>query len=112
MAFHGMIGLVLSVLPGLAVNFAPGSSLQGDMPADVFWLLSVELQSPQHMLPHLWRMPQWLAWGCYLVLATLALIGPPRSSRRTDARLNSAELNSSRPWPAARLRLVAVLASS
>ena len=72
----GLLGLVLAVLPGLAVNLAPGSSLQGNMPADVFWLLSVELQSPQHMLPHLWRMPQWLAWGCYLVLAALALCGP------------------------------------
>ena len=61
------------MLPGLALNLAPGSSFQGKMPPDVFWLLSVELQGPQHMLPHLWRMPQWLAWGCYFVLAALAL---------------------------------------
>ena len=77
-AVRGLLGLALAVLPGLAVNLAPGSSLQGNMPADVFWLLSVELQSPQHMLPHLWRMPQWLAWGCYLVLAALRDRWPAR----------------------------------
>ncbi len=65
--------LALAVAPGLLINLGPGRSLQADMPADVFWLLSVELQSPQHMLPHLWRMPQWLAAGAYLVLALLAL---------------------------------------
>ena len=82
-AVRGIVGLILAVLPGLAVNVAPGSSLQGTMPADVFWLLSVELQSPQHMLPHLWRMPQWLAWCCYLILGALAL---ERPSARVENR--------------------------
>ena len=45
------------------------------MPAHDFWLLTAELQSPQHMLPHLWRMPQWLAWTCYLALAALVMAG-------------------------------------
>ena len=86
-ALRGVIAVGLSVLPGLALNLAPGGSLlQGLPPAD-FWTLAVELQSPQHMLPHLWRMPQWLAWGAYLVLAALA---PGR-------------------WTPARVRLVAML---
>src|SRR5208282_2404332 len=73
LALRGVIATGLSVLPGLVLNLAPGASLlQGLPPAD-FWTLAVELQSPQHMLPHLWRMPQWLAWGAYLVLAVLAL---------------------------------------
>jgi len=73
LALRGVIAASLSVLPGLALNLAPGGSLlQGLPPAD-FWTLAVELQSPQHMLPHLWRMPQWLAWGAYLVLAVQAL---------------------------------------
>ena len=63
------VALTLAVLPGLAINLPRETSLSGDLPGDVFWLLSVELQSPQHMLPHLWRMPQWLSWSCYLVLA-------------------------------------------
>jgi hypothetical protein len=71
----GVMGLAVAVIPGLAVNLAPGSSLLGDMPAHDFWLLTAELQSPQHMLPHLWRMPQWLAWACYLALAALAMAG-------------------------------------
>ncbi len=71
-AARGVARLVAAVLPGLAVNLASGSSVTSDMPADVFWLLSVELQSPQHMLPHLWRMPQWLAWSSYIALAGLA----------------------------------------
>ena len=50
-----------------------------------FWLLSVELQSPQHMLPHLWRMPQWLAWGCYLVLAALAILDRPAAAEADPA---------------------------
>ena len=63
----------LSVLPGVWLNLAPGGSLTEGLPPGDFWTLTVELQSPQHMLPHLWRMPQWLAWGAYLVLAAQAL---------------------------------------
>ena len=110
-ALRGLGGLVLAVVPGVAVNIALGSSLQGMMPTDVFWLLSVELQSPQHMLPHLWRMPQWLAWGCYLILAALTL-GGRRPGRPADAHGGSATIGSPVSWPAARLRLIAVLAVS
>jgi hypothetical protein len=103
-AVRGIVGMIVAVLPGLAVNLGPGSSLQGNMPSDVFWLLSVELQSPQHMLPHLWRMPQWLAWGCYLALSALAMTGwrPSRESESGEIKLSSR-------WPAARFRLVAVV---
>ena len=83
--FAGVSALVVAVLPGLAVNVAPGSSLQGNMPADVFWLLSVELQGPQHMLPHLWRMPQWLAWGCYLAAGRARAYRPATSRGAADA---------------------------
>jgi hypothetical protein len=108
-ALRGTLGMGIAVLPGLAVNILPGSSLQGNMPAGAFWLLSVELQGPQHMLPHLWRMPQWLAWGCYLVLAALALSGL-RSARSTDIPEGPSAGDLTTPWPAARLRLLAMLA--
>jgi hypothetical protein len=72
-ALRGVIALAFAVMPGLAINLPRGTPLVGDLPGDVFWLLSVELQSPQHMLPHLWRMPQWLSWGCYIILAAVQL---------------------------------------
>ena len=55
-------------------------------------------------------MPQWLAWGCYLVLAALALAGRrPIAATPNRTRLGC-EQSALSPWPAARLRLVAVLA--
>lgn len=107
-AIRGIIGLVVAVLPGLAVNFASGRSVQSDMPADVFWLLAVELQGPQHMLPHLWRMPQWLAWSSYIALAGLACATrwadqqPGRKAKTDDARCSAI-------WPPSRLRSVIAL---
>jgi hypothetical protein len=108
-ATRRIAGLVCAVIPGVLVNLAPGSSLEGNMPADVFWLLSVELQSPQHMLPHLWRMPQWLGWCGYLMLAALTLAGQ-RRSQGTARELSSVGIGPSSPVPAARLRLASVLA--
>jgi hypothetical protein len=104
MATLGTAGLAVAVVPGVLLNLAPGGSLVGGMPHDSFWLLSVELQSPQHMLPHMWRMPQWLAYGSYLALAGLALV-----ERRgaTAAGCNESPRAEDPPlWPAARARLV------
>jgi hypothetical protein len=123
-AIWGSVGLMAAVLPGLAVNFAQSSSVTSDIPADTFWLLSVELQSPQHMLPHLWRMPQWLAWSSYMALAGLACASA-KWDRRIHCRLSLREraflilpqrerqpsdVDSQAPWPAARFRLVIALA--
>jgi hypothetical protein len=72
--------LGLAVVPGLLLNAGrPGALLNGLSPDD-YWTLAVELQSPQHMLPHLWWMQQWLAFGSYLVLAGISLI----EMRRTN----------------------------
>jgi hypothetical protein len=73
LACRGIILAILSVLPSLAINHALDRSLFQGLSKTDFWILAVELQSPQHLLPHLWRMPQWLAWGAYFVLAALAL---------------------------------------
>ena len=80
LAVRGVAVAGLAVLPGLMLNLDAGGSLQQGLSAEDFWTLSVELQNPQHMLPHLWRMPQWLAWGAYLVLAALAVIRSPSPS--------------------------------
>jgi hypothetical protein len=110
-AASGTVGLVVAVLPGLALNLGPGPSLAGDMPEGLFRLLSAELQSPQHMLPHLWRMPQWLSWGSYLALAAFALLGAVRT-RPAGALLEPGRAGAAAPgaWPPARTRLVAVCA--
>jgi hypothetical protein len=72
-ALRGMASAALGVIPGLVLNLKSGHLLLEGLPPGDFWTLAVELQGPQHMLPHLWRQPQWLAWGCYLVLAGLSL---------------------------------------
>jgi hypothetical protein len=108
-AIWGMIGVVVAVLPGLGVNFAGGALVTRDMPADTFWRLSVELQSPQHMLPHLWRMPQWLAWSSYIVLAGLTCTaGYGAATRGRGFATGGADR--SLPCPPARLRLMIALA--
>ena len=77
--FWGVIALGAALLPGIAVNLGqPGRLLEG-LPVEEFRRLSVELQSPQHMLPHLWRTPQWLAWFCFPALAGLALLTADRA---------------------------------
>ncbi len=66
----GALGLALS--PGLFMNLGEQGRIFEGLPAEEFRLLSLEVQGPQHMLPHLWRFPQWLAWGCFPLLAALS----------------------------------------
>jgi hypothetical protein len=95
----------IAVIPGLALNLEPGGSLLGGLPSSDLWTLAVELQSPQHMLPTLWRTPQWLAWACYLALAALAL-GP-----RTKGRTEESDPETKRTgWHVTRIRLLLLLA--
>jgi hypothetical protein len=109
-ALLSLAALGLAVLPGLAVNRPRGATLLGGLSRDEFWLLSVELQNPQHMLPHLWRMPQWLSWACYVVLAALQLAGwgVGEVSRTSRAATGAAGANAS--WPPPRCRLAILLA--
>jgi len=92
----------LAVVPALILNLWPFTSIREGLSPEKFWLLTVELQSPQHMLPHLWRMPQWLAAGAYLALAVVVLWD---SRRRGDA-------DAGPPGDGARSRLVLMLAVS
>ena len=93
----GLALLGLALAPGLALTLGQGDRLFRGLPPEEFRLLSVEIQGPQHLLPHLWRLPQWLAWGCYPVLACLALGRVGQGGER-------------RPWPAARVRLALMMA--
>ncbi len=87
--------LGLALVPGLSLNMQESRLLLEGLSPSEIRLLSAQLQSPQHMLPHLWRLPQWLAWGCYPILALCAL-RPLRS-------------NDSSSIPVARKQLLVVL---
>ncbi len=88
-----VLGLALALAPGLALNAGQGGALFRGRPVEEFRQLAVLVQMPQHMLPSTWRISQWVAWGCYPVLALLAFVeGRPR------------------PWPAARVRLAVLMA--
>jgi hypothetical protein len=62
---------------------AQGDALLKGMPEEEFRLWTLFVQSPQHMVPHLWRAPQWWAWGCYGTLAALSVVGWFRDSRHS-----------------------------
>jgi hypothetical protein len=87
-----MLALGLALAPGLAWNAGQAGTLFKGLPPEEFRLLAVMIQGPQHMLPSTWRSSQWLAWGCYPVLALLALGAASREA-----------------WPAPRLRLASLM---
>ena len=107
LAARGLGALVVGMVLGLAPHLGQGAHLFQGLPPEEFRLLSVELQGPQHMLPHLWRWPQWLAWGCYPVLAVLALVAAPAPSREGGSEEPFVAAPS---WPRARTRLAVLMA--
>lgn len=85
--------LVIAAVGGALVpTLNQSTRLFEGLPQRAYLILAAEVQSPQHMLPHLWRMPQWLAFFCYPALAFLGL--------KTSAA----------PWPIARRRVALLLA--
>ncbi len=89
--------LALGQVPAMALMAGQGGRLFDGLPAEEFRQLAVLVQGPQHMLPSTWRTPQWLAWGCYPVLALLAFGRAGMGGDRAR-------------WPAARVRLAALMA--
>ena len=77
-----LLGVALA--PGLALVAGQGNRLLEGMPLDEFRPWAVEVQGPQHMLPSTWRLPQWLAFGCYPILAALALLPRDRAADPDD----------------------------
>jgi hypothetical protein len=76
---YALLALGVALLPAVLYHGSQSAALLRGLPEAEFRLLAVQLQGPQHMLPHLWRMPQWLAFAAYFVLAGIALFG-----RRVD----------------------------
>jgi hypothetical protein len=83
-ALAGVAALGLALVPWGSLYLGQARRLYEGLPPEEFLLLSAALQSPQHMLPHLWRLPQWLAFGCYLILALGALGCRDRSILGSD----------------------------
>lgn len=84
----GAIGVGLSMAPGAWFATTRGALVTSGMPADDLLRLAGYVQSPQHMIPHLWRGPQWLAWGSYLALAGVSVFASRNSRAEGRARLN------------------------
>ena len=61
------------------------------------------------MLPHLWRMPQWLACGSYLALAALAVCSKCSVAGRAGRR-RASDAPSRSTGPRRGVRLIASLA--
>lgn len=75
----GWAVLALAMIPGALPNMMQGLRLFDGFSPEEFRLVGVELQMAQHMVPSLWRKPQWLAWGAYMAVGGLALFSPRRS---------------------------------
>ncbi len=85
-SLRAIVLLGIACSPSLWMSATQGDSLFKGLSPEDFRLLTAYVQSPQHMVPHLWRMPQWLAWGCFPVLAFLTLRGwglPDRVEKST-----------------------------
>jgi hypothetical protein len=92
-ALRALAAIGAALVPWGMLYLGQSRRLTEGLPTGEFLLLSAALQNPQHMLPHLWRLPQWLAFGCYLLLAVRALATASPGN-----------------WPAARIRLALVMA--
>jgi hypothetical protein len=81
-------GLIVALqLPGLIAVPGQSAVLFRGMDVHEFMKLAAYVQSPQHMIPHLWRLPQWLAWFGYLFLAGLSARGPDVGANPARRRL-------------------------
>jgi hypothetical protein len=81
----GLLTLTIAVVPGTIGTVMQGGQLFQGLSAEEFRLLGVELQMAQHMVPTLWRKPQWLAWAAFVVLGILSLARPEIDRRATGS---------------------------
>ncbi|WP_169977187.1 DUF6798 domain-containing protein [Tautonia rosea] len=83
----GLTALAVALLPTVLIQAPQKAALFAGLDPETFRVLSFTVQGPQHMLPHLWRPMQWLAWFGYVALAgvTLCDLGRPFSVARNRA---------------------------
>jgi hypothetical protein len=76
-AITGLILLGVGLIPATWGMAGQAGRLLAGRPVEEFRQLALYVQGPQHMVPHLWRMPQWLAWAGFPALAALSLVARP-----------------------------------
>ena len=90
--FRDLIGglglLALAFVPAGWLQYGQSGALLAGMDPSDFYTLAALVQGPQHMIPHLWRGPQWLAAGTYLGLAALTLAGMRRRDVSHNLHIN------------------------
>jgi hypothetical protein len=87
-AVMGLVWVAVGQIPSFVRMMGQAGTLFEGLPVEEFRPLALYVQGPQHLVPHLWRQPQWLAWGCFPILAWLGLgEGPWGPSRRRVAAL-------------------------
>ncbi len=109
----GLMVLGLALLPGVLPNVLQGGRLFEGMTPEEFRRIGVELQMAQHMVPSLWRRPQWLAWGGYVVLGGISAGGAVLACVRAGAGgAPSSDLDDreASPRPVAPIRLALLCA--
>lgn len=73
-ALLAIIALSLALLPTLVTLPAQSSALLEGLPQQDYKLLAAYVQNPQHLVPSLWRLPQWLAWFAFPLLAGICFV--------------------------------------
>ncbi len=74
LAIIAILAIVAGQLPGIGLMLAQRRQLTDGLAPDEFYTLSALIQSPQHMVPHLWRLNQWIAAACYPILAIVTAL--------------------------------------
>ncbi len=91
-AVGSVLALAVALAPGVGLIAGPSGRLLAGMPLDEFREWAVRVQGPQHMLPSTWRLPQWLAFGCYPALAGLAWWTRSQVTRQAPAAVRLGSL--------------------
>lgn len=71
-ALLGIVGTLAALLPRLALIPEQSRVLRAGLDPRSLLDLAAFVQSPQHLVPHLWRSTQWAAWFAYLLAGLLS----------------------------------------
>jgi hypothetical protein len=72
----------MALLPAIVRLPSQSATVLGGLSAEDLYRLAALVQSPQHLVPHLWRFEQWAAWVCLVGLGGGALMRGPRDKVR------------------------------
>ncbi len=75
--------LFVASWPSLGFAWMQSGSLTAGADLETFRVVALTIQGPQHLVPSLWRTPQWLAFFCLTGLGLARLAASLRRSVRT-----------------------------